>query len=502
MLDDGYGGAFITWKDYRNGLPDIYVQRFDSAGYPKWMGNGVVICNDAADQSTPAIVSDMRGGAIIAWSDWRSGVERDIYAQRIDSSGTVKWTINGANVSNLSPREHSEKIVSDGKGGVIIVFEKQSGLWDIWAQRLDSSGNKMWGPGGIAVSTASGNKRNHKVQKDKSGGAIITWQDLRNGSHYDIYAQRLDAAGNRLWGGNGIAVCSAGGDQTNAKIEPDSSTNGAYIAWQDTRSSVDYDIYMQRVDSSGNIKWVTDGIAVSTATDNQSALDMLSFDGGHQLIITWKDKRNGNYDIYAQKLNSNGALQWNPSGVVVCNSNFDQINPNISKDEYKGAIIVWQDSSAGPWDIKAQRVNNAGQALWTPNGEPICNALFAQTSPKNVSDGKGGGIFAWEDLRSGETDLYIHHFYKTPLSVEDVSPSPIVIFPNPVRHHFTIQYPHSTLLSLRMTNVLGQEIPLHITNISPERIDVELPNQTEGMYMVQLQSSMGRWSQRIMATRE
>ena len=108
-MEDGKGGAFIVWKDYRMGAsnPDIYVQRLDSLGVPKWTLNGIGACTDMADQSTPAIISDMRGGAIVAWSDWRSGVERDLYAQRIDGNGNVCWTANGANISNLSNREHS-----------------------------------------------------------------------------------------------------------------------------------------------------------------------------------------------------------------------------------------------------------------------------------------------------------------------------------------------------------------------------------------------------------
>ena len=253
IMEDGVGGAYITWKDYRptNALPDIYIQRIDAKGNVKWISNGIGVCTDIKDQSTPAICSDMKGGAIVAWSDWRTGIERDLYAQRIDSNGNIKWMVNGANISNLSNREHSEKITSDGKGGVIIAFEKQiAGVWDVWAQRLDSSGNKMWGAGGIRVCPTDTNKskRNHRIAKDRSGGAIISWQDNRTGAdnytntNYDIYAQRINANGILLWGNTGKPISVGIGDQLNAKIDLDSASNGAIIAWQDTRISPDYDI--------------------------------------------------------------------------------------------------------------------------------------------------------------------------------------------------------------------------------------------------------------------
>lgn len=500
MIEDGKGGTFITWKDYRpsNGLPDIYVQRMDSAGYPKWMGNGVVICNESHDQSTPAIVTDMRGGAIIAWSDWRSSIERDLYAQRVDSTGVVKWTVNGANVSNLSNREHSEKIVSDGKGGVIIVFEKQiSGIWDIWAQRLDSSGNKLWGAGGVALTTVAGNRRNHKVQKDRSGGAIVTWQDLRNGTNYDIYAQRLDANGNLLWGAAAKPVCVAAGDQINAKIEADSLTNGAYLAWQDTRVSTDYDIYMQHIDSMGNPKWTLDGIVIANQLQNQSALDMLSSAGGDQVIITWKDKRSGNYDIYAQKVNRQGVLQWTSTGVVLCNLPYDQINPNICTDESNGAIVVWQDSSQSRWDVRAQRVNSAGQVLWGTNGEVVSNAVYEQTSPKNVSDGWGGSIFAWQDTRNGLEDIYVHHIHHKALALPEWNvTNHLDVFPNPGRDRIWINLGQAEkTTSVLLGNMLGVSYPISFTQTG-SRLQADVQALPPGLYTVQVKTPSGVYSSR------
>ena len=70
------------------GNTDIFVQRIDSTGLPKWTANGVAICTEASDQSVPALAEDGNGGAIIVWKDARNG-NSDIYAQRINSLGIV-----------------------------------------------------------------------------------------------------------------------------------------------------------------------------------------------------------------------------------------------------------------------------------------------------------------------------------------------------------------------------------------------------------------------------
>jgi hypothetical protein len=95
----------------------------------------------------------------------------------------------------------------------------------------------------------------------------------------------------------------------------DDANGGAIMAWHDDRTSDTasypgylYDIYAQRVDTSGNILWATNGVPVSTATNGQSSPKILPIDGGGA-ILTWTDYRGGaNYDIYAQRLNANGTI--------------------------------------------------------------------------------------------------------------------------------------------------------------------------------------------------
>ena len=103
MVTDSKGGVIIVWEDERNALlpdtsADIYVQRLDKNGFAKWTVNGVNICGNDSDQSKVAIIDDGFGGAIISWNDLRAG-DMDVYAQRVDSSGNILWTADGVAVS-------------------------------------------------------------------------------------------------------------------------------------------------------------------------------------------------------------------------------------------------------------------------------------------------------------------------------------------------------------------------------------------------------------------
>lgn len=102
VVTDGSGGAIIAWSDERTGERDIYAQRIDGEGRILWAEDGVLVCDADEIQWSPLMVPDGFGGAILTWSDQQSG-STDIYAQRIDTNGDMLWTPNGVPVSLIAP---------------------------------------------------------------------------------------------------------------------------------------------------------------------------------------------------------------------------------------------------------------------------------------------------------------------------------------------------------------------------------------------------------------
>ena len=92
IISDGAGGAIVTWADDRNGSnTDIYAQHVLASGAvdPAWPTDGRAVCSAANEQWYPTIVSNDTGGAIVTWEDFRSGTNRDIYAQRVQADGQL-----------------------------------------------------------------------------------------------------------------------------------------------------------------------------------------------------------------------------------------------------------------------------------------------------------------------------------------------------------------------------------------------------------------------------
>jgi hypothetical protein len=381
-----------------------------TATYANWTTNGVAICAADSSQSDVQIVPDGSGGAIIAWRDTRN-VNLDIYAQRVDANGHSLWNSYGVPVCTLSSTQSLTCMISDGLGGAILVWEdNRNGNYDIYAQKLSSDGTPQWTANGIAISTAGYAQQLPVLVTDNSGGAIIAWQDYRTGGGADIYAQRVNASGSLQWSSEGVSICTAPDSQTSPAIASDGN-GGAIITWQDARNGAS-DIYVQRVSSSGGMQWSNDGVALCTASGAQ-ILPKVSSDGGGGAIIAWEDFRSGTRsDVYAQHIVPYYYYYtnqiWDGNGKLICDS---AMYPAIVSDGGNGAIIAWQDyRSAGGFDIYTQHMDYYGNPQWTVGGAAACTAPGDQQFPRLVADGSGGAYVTWMDSRNGDKDVYAQRF--------------------------------------------------------------------------------------------
>jgi len=496
MASDSKGGAIITWVDFRNNLirSDIFSQRIDASGFVKWTSNGASICTTVADQTNPSTTEDGIGGVIIAWDDSTNG-NKDIFAQRIDSSGNVKWAVNGVPVIVKAGQQKNVKITTDGAGGAIVVWEDSiGGTWDIYAQHINGNGAATWSAGGVAVCTAAFTQKGARLIPDGAGGAIISWQDKRNGVDYDVYAQRLNASGVAQWAANGIVISALTGNQRNGKIVSDGA-GGAIIVWEDKRGGLAYDVYAQRVNATGVVQWTANGTAVCTADSSQTSIDVTS-DNISGAIATWRDKRSGNYhDVYAQKINSNGTMAWAANGIAISNAVYTQTSPNACGDGFGGAIIAWEDSCCGSWDVKSQRVDANGTAQWAAGGVLIGSAAYTQNNVKNISDGTGGSIYAFQDFRSGTNyDIYAHRIFWNGTSdgiQETTDFFESKVFPNPFSSSAVIVI--NTLnvkedVTLSVYDLLGEKVKIPFS-VSQNRINISSGNLQSGIYFYEIISS-------------
>ena len=416
ITSDGFGGSFVAWSDRRGQNLDIYVQHFDNLGTPRWTTNGNPSCTATGDQDHPQITADGVGGVIVCWRDGRSSdpTNIDIYAQHFDYGGNALWTADGIPVCDEPSRQSNPTIISDNAGGAIIVWEDARNGFnntDIYAQRVSSSGAMMWQVNGSAVTTAASFQQFPSMVSDGLGGAFVAWKDTRTGNG-DVFAARLNTSGTNTWLLNGVPVATDSNSQENQMLLEDGA-GGVFIVWEDLRNGTDDNLFMQRLNVAGSAQWLANGIQVTGAGGDQVVPQIIT-DGAGGAIVAWHDLRNGfgNSDVYAQRVSPSGVIQWGANGAQVCTVVANQNFPQFVADGSGGAVFAWSDdrNGAADADIFSQRVNGGGGAMWAANGIAISRAPLAQDQHVLIPDGGGGAVIAWRDARNEITsDVYFQN---------------------------------------------------------------------------------------------
>ena len=472
IVSDGAGGSIISWLDHNDW--DIYIQRVDKDGNALWAVNGLPIAAAPGAQYLQEMISDGKGGAIISWYDTRNGVPENpyLYAQRIDGNGNILWQENGILVSTAQYPYLDALLVSDDAGGAILVWsDRHTGTVTLYAQHLDPSGKTLWQGGGVTVMNHTGLSYGSLsgITSDGAGGAIIAWTDYRNGSdNTDIYAQRIGSSGNVMWAADGVPVCTSAGYQYTPDLTGDGS-GGAIIIWTYYHDGISQ-TYAQRVDGSGAVRWLASGVRITTGTTAQVSQDLMS-DSSGGAFVTWTDydETVGTFQVYVQRIDTNGARLWTDKGVLL-SAGLNASSSRLISDGSGGIIVAFQDYNreADDTNIFAQRVNANGQALWSQNSAPVSTMPLHQNVPRLVSDGSGGAIITWEHNCAESCDVYAQR-----LSPGIFPPANIAVMPVSCDFGHTTLNQHSSSKVFTFTEMYG------VTSVTFSSLSVTGENASE-----------------------
>jgi len=455
----GTQASFYAWADTRGAATQVYVQKLNTVGAPQWAANGIQVsaCVGVPAEVDPLLVADGDDGCIVLWYDDRvAGAGPGYYIQRLNSAGAEVWTAGGIFLNAVGSQLDRHALVADGSGGAVVVVSSAGGsqpklAWLVYADgflssfTLTTALNARIRPGQLVQNIPVADPFNplyyacltalsgpvvddvvrfapvdlsasvgvgadfKKMVSDLGGGVIVCWSfDAALGGPGDIYVQRLDSAGVRQWGPGGglpLPVCTAtgiqGGGEYDLQMVPDGA-GGAIIVWADNRTA-DRAVYAQRV-NNGTTRWTANGVPICSVPGADAGEHIAVVpDGAGGAIIVWNDNRNGNDDIFAQRVDANGAVQWAANGVAICAAAGRQYLVNAAADGLGGAMISWVDERAGAAadDVYAQRVNASGVVQWTANGVAVGAAANTQIGRGLAVDAAGAttlGYRVWAGL--------------------------------------------------------------------------------------------------------
>ena len=182
---------------------------------------------------------------------------------------------------------------------------------------------------------------------------------------------------------------------------------GAHILWYD-QSAPGSNLLDRQVTRNGDLHAPILGpVGPDTKAEaGDFTLHTVTKDGAGGIIATFNVLNGGAWDIRAQRIDGNGNALWGPNGVVVCAAPEDQVGMYVTPDGSGGAVCAWWDGRtvAPGVGLYVQRMDASGNMLWAADGVMLSH----YGSPAGlISDGQGGAVVAWHDDRNGNMDIFV-----------------------------------------------------------------------------------------------
>ncbi len=341
-------------------------------------------CSATGAQLTPVAVTDGAGGVVTVWRDQRTSGHTDLYAQHTNAAGYNVWASNGVVVDSMVGTIAVAVACSDDSGGVIVAWLRSGGVGAnrVFAQRVDANGQVRWAPGGVRVSSAELTQSLPRIVEDGAGGAMVLWAHWKGGPIANVYGQRLNRDGAKLWSATGDSVVARGEVRSFQVLRRPGG--GAYIGWWQTYGVPS----VIAIDVNGHWAWgAPDTITTAAMSTAPPRLNLARTGTGFVALCS------GGYQMYARRFDDGGAA-W-PTSVRVVSGAWTQAAPRVTTDDAGGFYVSWIDGRPAGGGVFLQRMRSDGTSAWIADGIRVTTTRFTSSGVDVAPDGSGGAWITW-----------------------------------------------------------------------------------------------------------
>jgi hypothetical protein len=355
---DGPGNFVVTWQSAA-GDGDGYgisARRFDTGGNP--LGPEFVVNTyTTGDQYQPAVAADHNGNFVVIWSSFRqlAPLGSDVFGRLYDSSGTARGAEFQVNTHTADYQfTLGQTVAMSGSGDFVVVWTSNDEDGDgagIFAQRYDAAGNKLGGEFEVNTHT-TGAQQYPVVSVNDAHQFVVAWESYgQDGDDEGVVARLYDANGTAV--GGEIAVNShTTGAQELPSVGIDGSGNFV-VVWQGPQDGSGTGVAGRRFDATGAP--LTADFPVNTYTASDQSNPAIAVDPEGNFVCTWQSRGQdgANFGVYAQAFDSSATKVGTEFLVETVTTNA-QTHPAIATRDRGNFVVTWGSAASGTYDVKAK----------------------------------------------------------------------------------------------------------------------------------------------------
>ncbi len=329
----------------------------------------------------------------VVWQDKRDGgaFKGDIYFAPLSKTGD-RLLSSDVRLTETSGTTAHPALAWNGSRYGFVYSDDSVGNSELYFQAMEADGAKI----GPAVRVTNAPNSSEWPDIVWTGDAFaVAWADERaSRGKEDIFFVLLDADGKKL--SEEVQVTLDPGKQQSPVLKWSGSEFG--LVWTDFRNG-NREIYFQRLTADGTLL----GREIRVTNDSgDSAWPDLAWNGSSWAVV-WQDDRDGNYEIYLATLNAKGEKQGRD--VRITNANGYSGYPSIDWNGFQFGLS-WQDDRGGQPAVYFVAVSATG----VRNGKDLKVSTGRGQSTFTTALWNGSTFaFAWRDDRdapAGNSEIY------------------------------------------------------------------------------------------------
>lgn len=301
--------TYVAWQRMGDST-SIKMNRLSPTGDKLWGENGVTISAFNGSYTWPQIIQSDADNILLKYyfdtGDYPITIRR-INVAKYDTGGQRLWNAVITDAGGIAIWQQDIPFESDGAGGGILAWydDRDSNMiQNVYAQRVNSAGTVTMPEDGALITVDAGNQQWYpRLAVDTSIQRIYAFYRVTDAGENNsgLGRQLLDYSGNRLWGNTAPMIINIGPNNCD--------TIGAYLTSNGAVCLYTYgadNLYATCWNSSGTMGWQEGNTMIASTTDTKFQFDF-DIHPDQWVVLVWEQGLS-DYDIYAMRLNSSGSL--------------------------------------------------------------------------------------------------------------------------------------------------------------------------------------------------
>ena len=396
--------SIVVWHDYREGTSNIYAQLLNSSG--ALIGHNIKVNNTENDKDylDPDVAVNDKNQFLVVWSDGRDGYK--IYGQIIDENGNFVGYNFMISDENLYSYQIQPAIASNSKEFIVAWSDGREGsMYDIFAQKLDQDGNKIGKNFIVNADSQTVSKYNPDIAIRKDSSYIVTWYFYKNGLYTP--ASIVRDKNNQILSSQIEVSDSSYISMNNYYPQASVADSGFIVVWYRINNN-NYNIIGQLLNSAG--EKIDSNFVINDASTSSRYSPAVTADSSGNFVVTWYDYRNNYAQVYGQKFVDD----------TISGANFkiseDQLTSSKSFvscgiNDGDNLVSAWLDyGNPTEYRIYSRLLDSSDQPVAPSIRVDIDSLSSSETDPALKVMNDGSFIVVWTDKRNRTYKTYFQRY--------------------------------------------------------------------------------------------